>query len=236
VNSDGSDADLKRVGERDVQLALTLRSSLTSDNPPARLRISLLLPHAWAELADSVGDAVDAVGNQLASLGAVVETVELPEELRRATDVHRVIMRFEIARSFAPLYEHHRQELSEALVATIEEGRSYDIDTYARAHTERHTIAAAVAQIFGRTDVIIAPAASGEAPRGLENTGDPACAAPWTMVGLPMVTVPAGTGADGMPIGASVIGPVGADRLVLSVANAVTDSHADKWTGLFTSQ
>ena len=211
----------------DVDVAARVGAVLTRDRElaelaalPPKLRVSLLVPRAWAELDDAVVAIVAEFGRRLATLGVVVEEIELPRRLEGATQVHGAIMRYELARSFAPLYCAHRADLSESIVEMIEEGLAYNVEARAEAEAERRAIAAAFGSIFGNTDLVVAPAASGEAPLGLESTGDPACAAPWTMIGVPTITVPAGTGQSGMPIGVSLVGPIYADRLALSVARA----------------
>ena len=76
----------------------------------------------------------------------------------------------------------------------------------------------------GRTPAQPAPEsapAPGEAPKGLEWTGDPAFNFIWTSLGVPCVTVPAGTGPNGLPLGIQVVGRAGEDRAVLAWAQWV---------------
>ena len=67
-------------------------------------------------------------------------------------------------------------------------------------------------------DILVTPsAAPGEAPaRAGEWTGDPAFNFIWTSLHVPCVTVPAGVGPNGMPLGIQVVGRRGADRAVLA--------------------
>jgi Asp-tRNA(Asn)/Glu-tRNA(Gln) amidotransferase A subunit family amidase len=64
-------------------------------------------------------------------------------------------------------------------------------------------------------DAVITPAAPGEAPAGLEWTGDPAFNTLWTLLHVPCVTVPAGTGPQGLPLGVQVVTRRGEDALCL---------------------
>jgi amidase len=75
--------------------------------------------------------------------------------------------------------------------------------------------------VFQDVDVLLAPSAQGEAPEGLDNTGDPVFCRIWTVLHTPSINVPAGFGANGMPVGLQVVGPVGSDPLTLSAAHAV---------------
>ncbi|MBN8875828.1 MAG: amidase, partial [Rhodospirillales bacterium] len=63
--------------------------------------------------------------------------------------------------------------------------------------------------------------APGEAPAGLAWTGDPALNFIWTSLHVPCVTVPAGTGPNGLPLGIQVVGRRGEDRAVLAWAQWV---------------
>ncbi|MFX7294989.1 hypothetical protein ABTI56_19265, partial [Acinetobacter baumannii] len=63
--------------------------------------------------------------------------------------------------------------------------------------------------------------APGEAPEGLGWTGDPAFNALWTLLHVPCVTVPAGTGPKGLPLGLQVVTGFGRDREALAWAEWV---------------
>ena len=67
-------------------------------------------------------------------------------------------------------------------------------------------------------DVLVTPSAPGQAPKGLEWTGDPAFNFIWTSLHVPCVTVPAGEGPDGLPLGIQIVGRRGEDREVLAWA------------------
>ena len=88
-----------------------------------------------------------------------------------------------------------------------------------------HLIASAARQvleaIFKSVDVLVAPSAEGEAPEGLDATGNPIFNRFWTLLGNPCVHVPTGTGASRMPVGVTVIGPCWADGLTLSAAHSL---------------
>ena len=213
----------------DVQTAAAAVAAMARDETIAQLdgvpraaKVAVLVPHRWADITSAAADAAAAIGDGFAALGADVAAIELPPALRRATEVHRVIMRYELARSYAPLYGEHRDDLSATLIGIIEEGLSYGVAAYAAAEGERRAMAGAAGELFDDYDLIVSPAANGEAPPGLASTGDPSCTAPWTMLGVPIVTVPAGTGDEKLPIGVNVIGRWGSDRLLLNAARTAS--------------
>jgi Asp-tRNA(Asn)/Glu-tRNA(Gln) amidotransferase A subunit family amidase len=70
-------------------------------------------------------------------------------------------------------------------------------------------------------DVLVTPSAPGEAPEGIGWTGDPAFNYLWTTLHVPCVTVPAGLGPRGLPLGIQIVGRRGDDAAVLAWARWV---------------
>jgi Asp-tRNA(Asn)/Glu-tRNA(Gln) amidotransferase A subunit family amidase len=75
-------------------------------------------------------------------------------------------------------------------------------------------------------DVLVTPSAPGQAPAGLEWTGDPVFNLIWTSLHGPCVTVPAGTGPDGLPLGIQIVTRIGEDRQALAWAQWVAAAIA----------
>jgi amidase len=73
-------------------------------------------------------------------------------------------------------------------------------------------------EVFSEVDVLLAPSAAGEAPEGLGSTGSARFNGIWTLAGTPCVTLPAGTGPRGLPLGVQLIGPRRRDRALLDAA------------------
>jgi amidase len=72
--------------------------------------------------------------------------------------------------------------------------------------------------IFAGIDVLLTPSAAGEAPEGLGSTGDPSFNSIWTLAWTPCVTLPAGRGPKGLPLGIQLVGPRFADEKLLDQA------------------
>ena len=70
----------------------------------------------------------------------------------------------------------------------------------------------------GDVDAILTPSATGEAPLGLASTGNTAMNRLWTLLHGPCITVPAGDGPSGLPLGVQLVGIPGSDARTLAVA------------------
>src|SRR3546814_3181210 len=74
---------------------------------------------------------------------------------------------------------------------------------------------AAIEELCGMYTAILTPAATGEAPHGLDATGSPIFCSIWTLCGVPAVTVPILQGANGLPLGVQLVAPYGDDARLL---------------------
>ena len=80
------------------------------------------------------------------------------------------------------------------------------------------TCRAMLGEVFADADVILAPSAQGEAPRGLAATGDPIFCRIWTLLGVPAMNIPCSQGPNGLPVGVQIIGRIGDDARAVAVA------------------
>jgi amidase len=70
-------------------------------------------------------------------------------------------------------------------------------------------------------DALLTITASGEAPEGLSDTGNAAFCTPFTFLGAPAITMPAGWSTNGLPLGIQLASDWGKDNQLLSVATWV---------------
>ncbi|PRX45480.1 amidase [Prauserella shujinwangii] len=96
-----------------------------------------------------------------------------------------------------------------------------------------------VGTVFDEVDVLLAPTTATPPPRADAFTGLPnwrtdraivaACpyAWPWNVLGWPAVNVPAGPTADGLPLGAQLLGPADSEELLVSLAAQL--ERAERW-------
>lgn len=137
--------------------------------------------------------------------------------------LHRQLMACEAAQTLAFEYHRHRDGLSPALAALVEEGRQIDAGLYDRLVLQQRSAARELAAAMDSVDAVIAPAAPGAAPAGLEATGRPDQSRAWQLFGLPQVCLPAGLDAAGMPLGVQLVGHLREDARLLALARWLQD-------------
>lgn len=155
---------------------------------------------------------------RLQAAGAIVEQVDLPPAFDAAHAVHRTIMVAEGARVFADLQSCERHRLSARLNALIDEGLTIPEAALNEALAQQKQLCAQMDEFAAGFDAIITPSTLGQAPKDLTQTGDPAFCTIWSLCGVPAITLPAGTGPQGLPLGLQVIAPRNADARLLAAA------------------
>jgi len=91
-------------------------------------------------------------------------------------------------------------------------------DVYDAALARAAAARAALGVFFGECDAVLVPAAPGEAPAGLGNTGNPIFNRMWTLLGVPCVTLPARWAANGLPTGVQLVGRLRDDARLMGCA------------------
>jgi Asp-tRNA(Asn)/Glu-tRNA(Gln) amidotransferase A subunit family amidase len=181
-----------------------------------RPRLAAVRTPAWS-LADEHGRRVfESNCADMRKVGADVEDVELPKTFDGANDATRLFQLVEMAYNFRDL---DWQMLSAELRELCERGKGYNAFDYLAARNLRDRLRQSLHSIFERFDAILTPPATGEAPRGLESTGDASFCSIWTLCGVPSVVIPSGTGPNGLPIGLQVIADRQEDTRALAVAS-----------------
>ena len=96
--------------------------------------------------------------------------------------------------------------------------RKIDYATWVSARLLGERGRAAVDAMFTDIDVILTAPAKGEAPLGLERTGDATFNLLWTFLWMPCVTLPFARGPKGLPVGIQLVGRQHDDARLLDIA------------------
>jgi Asp-tRNA(Asn)/Glu-tRNA(Gln) amidotransferase A subunit family amidase len=202
--------------------AVSGRSLGNPDAKPGRTpRVGICRSPTWDTAAPETRALLDRVAGALANAGAAVSDRELPAMFDGLIDAHPIVMNSESARSLGWELANHPDQISESLRERLGFGLSQTEAAVQNAHAVFETTQRAFPDAIDGLDVLVTPSAPGEAPKGLEWTGDPAFNFIWTSLHVPCVTVPAGTGPNGLPLGIQIVGRQGDDRAVLAWARWV---------------
>jgi Asp-tRNA(Asn)/Glu-tRNA(Gln) amidotransferase A subunit family amidase len=171
----------------------------------------------WWDRADADGRrAVEDAARRLADAGATVRELELPERFAPLGEAQEQLMAFDMARSLAAEHAHHPDELSDVLRAFLDKGREVAREDAERAVALGRECRALLAELLQAGETLLVPATTGEPPPfDGGTTGDPLFCRAWTLLGIPALAVPAGTGPGGAPIGVQLVAPAGADAALV---------------------
>ena len=183
-------------------------------------RVGLYRTPHWDKTDEATRNLIADVADRLRRAGWSVVDADLPPQAVAVYDANSTIMQYEEAASFGWEYDNHAGLLSEDLRARIERGRATSRAQYERAIDVVLEVGAMFVDAFRSVDVLLTPSAPGEAPFGLTSTGNSLFNRNWTTLGLPCVTLPAGLGPRGLPLGVQWVGPYRGDRELLLAVDA----------------
>jgi Asp-tRNA(Asn)/Glu-tRNA(Gln) amidotransferase A subunit family amidase len=183
-----------------------------------RPRIAFVRTPQWPELDVSIRTRLEKAAAQLGENGAEVDEISLPGKFGDLVEAQNTILEVELSSALSYEFENHPDRLSDLLYGIMEQGRSIGMDRYFEARKLAAECRWESSTLFRDHDVLLAPSVRGEAPMGLESTGDPLFCRMWTLLGLPCVSLTGIQGPDGLPLGAQIIGPMYGDGLALSLA------------------
>ncbi len=180
-------------------------------------------PH-W-ELADEdARRALQLAAHHFDKLGTRLVEAVVPGAWAGLAQAQMDIMGFEAWAAFAPERNHQAGLFSPAFAEVLASGAAVSGARLAEAHALSIHARGEIENLLSQVDVLIAPSATGEAPLGLDATGNPIFSRMWSLLGVPCVHVPTGVGRHGMPVGVTVIGPRWRDAKALSAAMALEAS------------
>jgi len=194
---------------------------LSAEPVAATPRVGLFRTAEWGHADAETQKIVLACAQQLSEAGVNVVSVEIPPIFESLVQAQIDIMEAEAAMSLSDEYSAHRDRCSERLITAIERGYAIDIERLFAARDVIKKSIAALEDIFKDVDVLLSPAAAGEAPVGLEATGNPMFGRIWSALGNPGLTLPYGQGTQGLPIGVLLAGASGQDRAFLQMAQTL---------------
>lgn len=223
----------------DVALALSLLAASSDHDlhgrpPPAfrvdpahglaprdKPRLGIVRFEKWSRVEPEQQKVFDGAVDQLRASGAVAEELALSELDRVNWPAILTILESEGAHLFEALVARYPDRSSDHLKSLVKNGKAISATAYLAAKAVQEQRRLALGAEMKGFDALLTLPAFGEAPYGLAYTGDAEYCAPWTLIGAPAVTLPAGFGKHGLPLGIQIVGEYRNDLRVLQVAKWV---------------
>jgi Asp-tRNA(Asn)/Glu-tRNA(Gln) amidotransferase A subunit family amidase len=206
---------------------LQLEGPMRTPAPRAPRRLVVLETAGWSVASDEARQALREVIDKLGSQGVEFMTrkshpdVEAVEQaIVEAWDTSTKINAWEWRWPLNTFHKRDPGKLSEAMLERFARQQRMRPEDYRAALAERdhaRKLYAKLAEIGDGCLTLTAPAA---APVGLETTGDPVFAVPFSMLGVPAISLPL-LQEQGLPLGLQVTGFAGGDAAAVAAAGGL---------------
>lgn len=208
----------------DAAIVFAALTGMELDLDAAPPKIGVCRTPVWDKADPDMQALLERTARQLAGAGAEVADVALPSLFDDLVDAQKTVMAFETAESMAGLRRRSEGLLSRELRALIDDGASIDRRVYRNALALAERGRGEFRSL--EFDALLVPSARGEAPVGLEATGDPIFSRLWTLLGMPCLSLPVGVGINGLPLGLQLIGSMHGEERLFATARWVEQTAA----------
>lgn len=213
----------------DIELVwnvLVDRASTSAASPDVPSRLLLFRSHHWSRASADTVAAVENTARRLQSKGAVIDELPVPSDFAELSKARVIINGYERARALAWEFNRYPDRFSPAMSRVLTDGWSVSYEGYLSAIRTAERWRSWFADVTERYDAVLTAAVNGEAPEGLDSTGDASFQEIWTILHVPSITLPAATGRMGLPIGVQFVGRHLADAALLRLAKWVIQGSA----------
>jgi Asp-tRNA(Asn)/Glu-tRNA(Gln) amidotransferase A subunit family amidase len=169
----------------------------------------------WTNVDDGVREAFEAF---VTALPIKIAPIELPCEFDKAIDVTFGLLNAHLAYRFGSAPDEIRQRYCRPLQDGIAAGSTISAAGYLAFDALADRLVELAAQLFAEHDALITLSAPSEATRLEDGPGSGVMSMPWSLCGLPTVSLPLLRGRQGLPIGVQLVGRHGGDRELLRIA------------------
>jgi Asp-tRNA(Asn)/Glu-tRNA(Gln) amidotransferase A subunit family amidase len=198
---------------------LLLWEALGQTVGPEEAALEMGAPEPLPELEPEMADAFRTALSSLRAAGISIRPLDIALPLAKLAEAANIVLFYEGARLHRRRFDEYGERLGQ-LAALVREGLAIPTGRYDEARQYISQCHTEMNEIYNRTPVILVPAATGPAPRGLSFTGDTRMNSPWTALGTPAISMPMPVG-DRLPLGLQLTATPGADGRVLHAARRV---------------
>ncbi|MCG3208893.1 MAG: putative amidase AmiD [Anaerolineae bacterium] len=169
-----------------------------------------------------------AVQQKLANAGFTIVPVEVMANFDAVVVWHNDMMAAELALVHQEWGVKYKELYHPRTAALIERGRQVARESIKVYQAEREWLRNELREAMAEHNISvwISPPALGTAPEGIGSTGDPIMNLPWTYAGLPALSIPAGLGASGLPLGLQLAADFNRDELLIQWAKQIEQALA----------
>ena len=210
----------------DIVLSLRVLTQRPIAAPSADVRaprIGICRTYLWEKAQPETRAALAETAERAANAGARVQEFDLPAAFTDLTRTREILNNVERARALAWEWAHCRAQISPQMSRSIELGLATAGDEYHAALRFAEDRRREFDALLDAFDVLLTPCVNGEAPVGLDYAGDPSFQSLWTILHVPTLTIPAGRGPNGMPVGIQLIARRYSDIELLNCASWLVD-------------
>lgn len=185
------------------------------------LRTGLCRTPLWDRAQDYTRTLVEDAAARLARAGAAVSELDLGGPFAGFEPMGRRVSDYESSRALSWERTRHFHRLSEFQQRRMKDWPVVSYEEYREAQRVMAACRAWLDEASRELDVLLTPSATGEAPEGLDSTGDTSfnLLATWTHV--PCVTLPIFQGPSGLPVGLQLVGRRCHDHRLFETSRAV---------------
>jgi aspartyl-tRNA(Asn)/glutamyl-tRNA(Gln) amidotransferase subunit A len=208
----------RSVADLTIMLRVLLGKPTLDDDASLPPRIGWLQDFFIEESDPAIRATTESAVERLRAGGATVEPVATPEDFRGVRAVHRLVMSVDAAAYHRASFAAHRNAYGPMITELLDEGLTIPAVDYVDALNCQQQFVRTVDAMFEQFDVLVCPSTDTTAPATLTTTGTPKFQAPWSCAGAPVVSIPCGLAADGMPAAIQLVACRGRDAMLLKVA------------------
>jgi Asp-tRNA(Asn)/Glu-tRNA(Gln) amidotransferase A subunit family amidase len=198
--------------------------------PPSRpRRLAVLETAGWAVAAPEARAALEAATARLAAAGIAIagrrDDPALAALETAIADAEALTRRINAWEGRWPLNAYRNIDagkLSRSALDRLATAESMTLTEYGGLLARRGAVRAQFAALASAYDGAVTLPATGPAPIGLGSTGNPAFAVPFSLLGVPAVSLPL-LRAEGLPLGLQIAGFDGGDARLFAIAAWVRD-------------
>jgi len=201
--------------------------------PPAAVRprtLALLETAGWTVASAEAKSALEKTLERLKSAGVTIisrsshpDVAAVEEEIAEAFAISTRINDWEWRWPLNSFHERDASKLSRSMLDRMARTAAMRAEDYRAALAQRGQARAIYAKLAGYADGCITLTAPGAAPVGLESTGNPVFAVPFSMLGVPAISLPL-LHEQSLPLGLQLTGFSGNDAAAIGIAAWLVDT------------